>query len=124
MDKMSLFLILCSGASNAFGNIIMNYAYGTGANTTATKGVISTFMRIATNPFLIFALTCFGLSFFFMAAALSKSEMTFAYPLMTGFCYILVLLAGQFLFHEHITASRIAGIACIVAGIFFLAIKQ
>ena len=124
MDKLSLFLILCSGASNALGNIIMNYAYGTGSNSTATKGFFNTFMRIATNPWIILALTCFGLSFFFMAAALNKSEMTFAYPLMTGFCYILVLLAGQFLFHEHITASRVAGIACIVAGIFFLAIKQ
>lgn len=123
MDKMSLFLILCSGASNAFGNVIMNYAYGS-ANNHATKGILNTFLRIALNPWLVAAFTCFGLSFFFMAAALSKSEMTFAYPLMTGFCYILVLLAGQFLFHEHITASRIAGISCIVAGIFFLAIKQ
>ena len=123
MDKMSLFLILCSGASNALGNVIMNHAYGGGDNPAA-KGILNTFLRIALNPWIVLAFTCFGLSFFFMAAALSKSEMTFAYPLMTGFCYILVLLAGQFIFHEHITASRIAGIACIVAGIFFLAIKQ
>ncbi len=62
----------------------------------------------------------FGLSFFFMAAALSRSELTFAYPLMSAVVYLILLLAGFFIFREEVTPARICGTLLILAGITIL----
>ena len=59
-----------------------------------------------------------------MAAALSRAELTLAYPLMSGIVYLLLLAIGFFIFHEKITLMRIGGMAFILAGITMLAIKS
>ena len=59
-----------------------------------------------------------------MAAALSRAELTLAYPLMSGIVYLLLLAIGFFIFHEKITLLRIGGMAFILAGITMLAIKS
>ena len=103
LDKITLFLILASAGTNALG---------------------STVMKIALNPWIVIGLGLFGISFFFMAAALSRAELTLAYPLMSGIVYLLLLAIGFFIFHEKITLMRIGGMAFILAGITMLAIKS
>ena len=59
-----------------------------------------------------------------MAAALSRAELTFAYPLMSGVVYLLLLAIGFFIFHEDITLMRVGGMALIIAGITMLAAQS
>lgn len=118
-DKISLVLIICSAFTNAIGSTIMKHAYG-GSNLMS-DGIVSAFFKILLNPWIVLGLAMFGISFFFMAAALSRAELTFAYPLMSAIVYLLLLAVGYFVFHEDITIMRLGGMACILAGIALLA---
>lgn len=122
MDKISLILIISSAFTNAMGSTIMKHAYG-GNEGLLSGGIISAFLKILLNPWIILGLSMFGISFFFMAAALSRSELTFAYPLMSAIVYLILLAVGYFFFHEHLTILRMGGMAFILAGIVMLTIK-
>ena len=73
---------------------------------------------------IIIGLGMFGVSFFFMAAALSRTDLTLAYPMMSGLVYIILLFVGFFIFKEKITVLRIMGIGAILLGITMLTIKS
>ena len=122
MDKISLILIIASAFTNAMGSTIMKHAYG-GNESLLTGGIISAFLKILLNPWIVLGLSMFGISFFFMAAALSRAELTFAYPLMSAIVYLLLLAVGYFFFHEHLTLLRMGGMAFILTGIVMLTVK-
>ncbi|MEG1641594.1 MAG: SMR family transporter [Synergistaceae bacterium] len=123
MDKISLVLILSSAVTNALGSTIMKHAYG-GDSTMVTSGIIGAFLRILLNPWIVLGLGMFGISFFFMAGALSRTDLTLAYPLMSGIVYLILLFVGLFVFKENITVMRVAGMAFILLGITLLTIKS
>jgi multidrug transporter EmrE-like cation transporter len=122
MNKISFFLLAASAVTNAMGSTIMKHAYGGGALSSAS-GFIGMVLKILLNPWTIAGLGCFGISFFFMAAALSRTDLTLAYPLMSGMVYLILLFVGAFIFHEKITLMRVGGMACILAGIAMLTAK-
>ncbi|MEG1602973.1 MAG: SMR family transporter [Cloacibacillus sp.] len=123
LDKITLCMILASAFTNAFGSTVMKHAYG-GDGDMLSNGIISAVLKIALNPWIVLGLGLFGVSFFFMAAALSRAELTLAYPLMSGIVYLLLLAIGLFFFHEKVTFIRVAGMFCILAGITMLTIKS
>ena len=123
IEKTTLALILASAATNALGSSVMKHAYG-GRGDLLSSGVVGAFLKIALNPWIALGLSLFGASFFFMAAALSRAELTFAYPLMSGVVYLLLLVIGFFIFHENITLIRVGGMALIIAGITMLAAQS
>lgn len=61
-------------------------------------------------------LSAFIASFFWMAA-MTKFELSYAYPFMSG-AFVLVFLLSVLLFHEVVTWQKIIGLALIVVGIF------
>lgn len=122
MDKMSLILLLCSAASNAMGSTIMKYAYG-GETSLLSSGIVSAFIKILLNPWIILGMGAFGASFFFMAAALSRTDLTLAYPLMSSFVYVILFIIGFFFFHEQITLTRVSGMVFILVGIMLISLK-
>ncbi len=123
LDKITLLMILASACTNALGSTVMKHAYG-GDGDMLAGGIIGAILKIALNPWIVLGLSMFGISFFFMAAALSRAELTLAYPLMSGIVYLLLLAVGFFFFHEKITVMRVAGMCCILAGITMLTIKS
>ena len=122
MDKISLVLLVASACSNAFGSTIMKHAYG-GDSSMMSSGIVGAFLRILLNPWIVVGLGFFGISFFFMAAALSRTELTLAYPLMSAIVYLILLFVGFFIFQERITAARVAGMGFILLGITLLTLK-
>ena len=122
MDKISLMLIAASACTNAMGSTVMKHAYG--GSDLLSGGIISAFLKILLNPWIVFGLSMFGISFFFMAAALSRSELTFAYPLMSAIVYLILLAVGYFVFRENITIYRLGGMGFILAGIILLTINK
>ncbi|MCF0248040.1 MAG: hypothetical protein HUJ86_05465 [Synergistes sp.] len=123
LDKITFTLIMFAAVTNALGSTIMKHAYG-GSTDMYTSGIIGAILKIALNPWIVIGLGCFGISFFFMAAALSRADLTLAYPLMSGIVYLLLLAVGSLFFHENITIMRIGGMAFILLGITMLTIKS
>jgi small multidrug resistance pump len=74
-------------------------------------------MAALMSPALWVGLVCFGLSLVGYAAALRKLDISFAYPVMVGFGFVIVTTAAVFLFDEKLTLTRASGIGLILAGI-------
>ncbi len=123
MDRISLLLLIASAMTNALGSTVMKHAYG-GDSSIVSSGLITGILKILLNPWIIIGLGMFGISFFFMAAALSRTDLTLAYPMMSGLVYIILLFVGFFIFKEKITVLRIMGIGTILLGITMLTIKS
>lgn len=123
MDRISLLLLIASAMTNAIGSSVMKHAYG-GDSTIVSSGMMAGMLKILLNPWIIVGFGMFGISFFFMAAALSRTDLTLAYPMMSGLVYLILLLAGFFIFKEKITMMRIMGIGAILIGITMLTIKS
>jgi small multidrug resistance pump len=70
-----------------------------------------------TSPALWAGLICFGLSLIGYASALKRLDISFAYPVMVGFGFLIVTVAAVFLFEEKLTTPRIVGMSLIFAGI-------
>lgn len=123
MDKVSLMLIVASAATNALGSTVMKHAYG-GDASMVSSGIVGAFIRILLNPWIVIGLGFFGISFFLMAAALSRTDLTLAYPMMSGIVYLLLLFVGLFIFKEKITTLRVLGMSFILVGITLLSFKS
>jgi multidrug transporter EmrE-like cation transporter len=61
-------------------------------------------------------ISAFIASFFWMAA-MTKFEISFAYPFMSS-AFVLVLLFSAILFQEQVTIHKVIGLVLIVTGIF------
>lgn len=75
--------------------------------------------RAAISPMIIIGLLLYALSTVLWLLILARADLSYAYPFVSmGF--VLTALYGRFALHEALTAPRIAGIALIVLGVFFV----
>ncbi|MFI3297983.1 MAG: SMR family transporter [bacterium] len=72
-----------------------------------------------TNYWLWLAMMCYALSIVTWMMALSKFEVSYAYPFLS-IGYILATVVGYFFLGESITISKIIGIGVICIGIVIL----
>jgi multidrug transporter EmrE-like cation transporter len=73
-------------------------------------------LRLLLNPWVIGGLFAGFLAFLCWMAAMTKFELSYAYPFMS-LAFVLVLLSSALLFHETVTMSKVFGILLIMAGI-------
>ena len=76
--------------------------------------------RLVTNPFIVSGLFCYVVSIVVWIMALSRVEVSIAYP-MLSIGYIINMLLAWWLFGEPLTAMRIAGIFVIIVGVMMVA---
>ena len=75
---------------------------------------------LAFEPHILGGLTCYVLSVVVWIMALSRVEVSIAYP-MLSIGYIVTAIAAWYLFGENLSATRIAGIAVIIVGVYLVA---
>ena len=63
----------------------------------------------------------YGLGFICYAAALSRMQITLAYPVMTAITMMMVAAMGCFLLQESLTPAKIIGMLLVTTGAFVLA---
>lgn len=74
------------------------------------------FLKLALDPFLISGFTSTLVAAVFWIAAMTKFDISYAYPFMS-LAFVLVLILSAWFFKEPMTASKIVGMAFIVTGI-------
>jgi small multidrug resistance pump len=74
-------------------------------------------------PTLIMALL-YGISFFPLAIALKKMDVSVAYAVWSAVGTALVTIVGMFLFHEKVSLVRVGGIALIILGVVALNLTE
>ncbi|WP_255753529.1 multidrug efflux SMR transporter [Massilia sp. erpn] len=62
----------------------------------------------------------YGLGFICYSIALQRLQISLAYPLMTAFTMLLVMLIGFIILGENLSPTRLAGAGLIIAGAFVL----
>ena len=89
-------------------------AFGSGASLFAAG------WNAATQPWIVFGLCCYFVSAGLWVLALTRVDVTLAYPMLSMGYVIAALLAWQ-LFGEALTGPRVLGIAIILVGVVVLA---
>jgi multidrug transporter EmrE-like cation transporter len=74
---------------------------------------------IFSNWFLLGGIFFYGISFLLWIIVLSKTKLSFAYPI-TSINFILVVIASYYLFGEKLILFQYLGIVLIILGVFFL----
>jgi drug/metabolite transporter (DMT)-like permease len=113
--------ILVSVSLNASAHILLRKAMlVVNANGGLEQQWLSLAAQVALNPFLVAGMTLYAASIVIWLYVLSKIEVSMAYPYQS-IGYVIAGAVGFFYLGENITPFRVAGIALICAGLFFIA---
>ena len=91
-----------------------------GAIELSMNSALPTAMRLLSEPWLWVGLTCYGISVVVWILALSRVDVSIAYP-MLSIGYVVNAFAAWQLFGEALSAGRMLGIGVIIFGVFILA---
>ncbi len=112
----SVIYVLLTIAFTVYGQLILKWRIGEFGSLPEPLGERLVFLlRLVFDP-LIFSgfVAAFAASLTWMAA-LTRLELSVAYPLMS-LSFVAVLLLSALLLHEPLTGTRVAGVALIVLG--------
>jgi drug/metabolite transporter (DMT)-like permease len=84
-----------------------------------SKGLITSYLRILTSPYVIVGSLSYGLSVFFWLYALAKVNLSYAYPFL-ALSYGLVLMSSRFFLGEEVSLLRWLGVLVICFGVFLV----
>jgi multidrug transporter EmrE-like cation transporter len=118
MTMGSLLLILVSVTVSALAQISFKLGLASQAGTAgdAIQGILPKLMTTG----VLTGLVLYGGGTLLWLSALDRVELSQAYPFV-GLGFALTTLAGWWLFGDHITLQRLAGILLIIAGIVTVA---
>jgi multidrug transporter EmrE-like cation transporter len=116
LDRLGMVMILGSAMFNAAASSMMKTGFGN-QHDLLERGFVGAVFRIVTNPWAIAGVVCFGISFMFMSAALTRVDLSVAYPVMSGLVFVLVLGVSVFFFSEQVTPLRLMGVFLILSGV-------
>lgn len=112
--------ILISVLAGAIGQITLKYGMTqTGQITLSLHDIVPTLWKIGTNPYVIGGLTLYVCGTVFWLAALSRVDLSYAYP-FASVSYVIMLTASWLLFNENITPLRLAGTLIVMLGVFLI----
>lgn len=116
----TMICILLSTACGVTGQLLLKKAMlGIGVLTPSAGAIPSIIMRIVMSPLVIIGLACYVLGSFFWLIALSRAQLSFAYPFV-GLSFVLVFAASWYFYGESLNVWRLAGMASIILGVLFV----
>jgi multidrug transporter EmrE-like cation transporter len=121
MKGSQLALVLTGVLLNAVAQLLLKAGSGAlaGIELRATNAMAIA-GRLVLNAPIIGGLVCYAISVVVWILALSRVEVSVAYP-MLSVGYVVNALAAWWLFDESLSATRIAGIAVILIGVWLVA---
>ena len=118
--NIAIIYILISVLGGAIGQILLKRGMGSlGPLTLSPSQIWSVLWRMITNPYVVIGLGIYVLSTVFWLAALSRVDLSFAYP-FASLSYIIMLIASWSLFKEEITLLRLIGTLVIGVGVLII----
>lgn len=114
-------LILATVTTNALSQLFLKQGMITiGHFEFSVPVLLQMAPRIIFNPYIIAGLATLVFSMGLHLMALSRVEISFAYPFLS-ISYVIVLAAGYLLFGENVNLYRVMGVAFICLGTYFVA---
>jgi multidrug transporter EmrE-like cation transporter len=121
MKGAQLALVLTGVLLNAVAQLLLKAGAGTIADLELKPGnALAIAGRVIFNLPIIAGLGCYAISVVVWILALSRVEVSVAYP-MLSVGYVLNAFAAWWLFGESLNAMRIGGIGIIILGVWLVA---
>ncbi|HEY3107114.1 MAG TPA: EamA family transporter [Chloroflexota bacterium] len=113
--------ILISGALGVTGQLVLKRGLvALGSPALPADGLPGFIAALALNPLIVGGLAVYVLGTLFWLVALSRLDLSYAYP-FASLNYVLVLLASWLVLGELPSATRLAGVALICLGVCAIA---
>jgi multidrug transporter EmrE-like cation transporter len=121
MNPVAFALVLTGVLLNAVAQLALKASVREqGAITLNLTDALPTALRLAAEPWLWLGLGCYVVSVVVWILALSRVEVSIAYP-MLSIGYIINALVAWAWLGEVLSVNKIAGIAIITVGVIVLA---
>lgn len=119
--NVALVYILISVLASAAGQLMLKKGMSSlGPLTLAPNELGSIVVRLTTNPYVIIGLGIYGVATLFWLTALSRVQLSFAYPFVS-LNFLVILIASWRLFDESFTFPRLVGTLVIAVGVLLIA---
>jgi len=109
--------IFASVFFTVYGQLVVKWRVGKAGVFPTTFSERIVFLKdLVLNPWIITGLAAGFLALLSWMTAMTKFELSYAYPFMS-LAFVLVLLLSAIFFHEPVTVPKVLGVALVIAGI-------
>ncbi|MFA6972201.1 MAG: SMR family transporter [Gallionella sp.] len=120
MNLVSFSMILTGVMLNAAAQILMK----TGTNSVgyfdfSVANIVPIGWKLATEPHIIGAMCCYVLGVVIWILALSRVQVSIAYPLLS-LGYVVNAVAAWYLFNESFNPAKVIGMGVIILGVVII----
>lgn len=115
---IALVLLLVAILLGATGQIALK----TGLNLLGEKPSPILVLRSILTPYVFLGFVCYGLSSLLYLIAISRLDLTYAYP-MVALSYVIVTFLSWRYLGEVVPALRVGGLAIICVGVLVVALS-
>lgn len=121
MSLVALALLLAGVVLNALGQFLLK----AGTNSVGhfefhLDNVVPVGWKIATDPWIVAGVACYGVSLVVWILGLSRVPVSIAYPLLS-LGYVINAVMAHYLLGEAVNAQRMIGIGFIILGVVIVA---
>ena len=121
MSALSFGLVLFGVLLNAAAQLLLKAGTNAiGHFEFSAANVLPIGWKVATQPYIVGGLSCYVVSVAIWILALSRVEVSIAYP-MLSIEYMVNAAAAYLLFGEAVGVQRLVGIGIIVLGVYVVA---
>jgi multidrug transporter EmrE-like cation transporter len=121
MNLLSFSLILLGVLLNAGAQLLLKAGTNAvGHFAFSRDNILPVGWQLATEPHIMGGLTCYVVSVVVWIMALSRVEVSIAYP-MLSIGYVVNAVAAWYLFGEALSVARLTGIGIIILGVYVVA---
>jgi len=121
MTAISFLLVLTGVLLNAAAQLLLKAGTNAvGHFEFSAQNILPVGMKLAIEPHILGGLGCYVVSVVVWIMALSRVEVSIAYP-MLSIGYVVNALAAWYLFGEALGAMRLTGIGFIIVGVYLVA---
>lgn len=121
MNPLSFALVLAGVLLNAAAQLLLKAGTNAvGHFEFSSANLVPVGLRLALEPHILGGVCCYVVSLMVWIMALSRVEVSIAYP-MLSIGYVINAVAAWYLFGESVGALRLTGIGFIVVGVFLVA---
>jgi len=121
MNLLSFSLILLGVLLNAGAQLLLKAGTNAvGHFAFSRDNILPVGWQLATEPHIMGGLTCYVVSVVVWIMALSRVEVSIAYP-MLSIGYVVNAVAAWYLFGEALGVARLTGIGIIIIGVYIVA---
>ncbi len=115
----AILLVLLSVILVNTGQLLLKHGLNLLGEISLSGDIIFSLINAVFSPFVFFGIVFFVASSFFWLLALSKAELSYAFPILS-LGYVLVSVLSWLFFNEVLSVLRILGLSVIVVGVYML----